>query len=95
MKERKCPTGLACLYPIIQKHFPNWGPLLSQALAFVKLTFKKKQKKNKTKTTTVAGKMAQESRALAVLPEVLSSIPSNHVVAHNHLSWDLMLTSDV
>jgi hypothetical protein len=24
-------------------------------------------------------------RALADLPEVLSSIPSNHMVAHNHL----------
>jgi len=24
-------------------------------------------------------------RALTALPEVLSSIPSNHVVAHNHL----------
>jgi hypothetical protein len=26
-----------------------------------------------------------ELRALAVLLEVLSSIPSNHMVAHNHL----------
>jgi hypothetical protein len=32
-----------------------------------------------------AGKLAQHSRALTVLPEVLSSFPSNHVVAHNHL----------
>jgi hypothetical protein len=32
-----------------------------------------------------AGEMAQRLRALAVLPEVLSSIPSNHMVAHNHL----------
>jgi hypothetical protein len=32
-----------------------------------------------------AGEMAQQLRALAVLPEVLSSIPSNHMVAHNHL----------
>jgi hypothetical protein len=29
--------------------------------------------------------MAQKLRALAVLPEVLSSILSNHMVAHNHL----------
>jgi hypothetical protein len=28
-------------------------------------------------------------------PEVLSSIPSNHMVAHNHLSWALMPTSGV
>jgi hypothetical protein len=31
------------------------------------------------------GEMAQWVRALTVLPEVLSSIPSNHMVAHNHL----------
>jgi len=38
--------------------------------------------KNKTKR---AGEMAQWLRALTALPEVLSSIPSNHMVAHNHL----------
>jgi hypothetical protein len=32
-----------------------------------------------------AGEMAQQLRALTALPEVLSSIPSNHMVAHNHL----------
>jgi hypothetical protein len=32
-----------------------------------------------------AGEMAQLLRALTALPEVLSSIPSNHMVAHNHL----------
>jgi hypothetical protein len=32
-----------------------------------------------------AGEMAQQLRALASLPEVLSSIPSNHMVAGNHL----------
>ena len=29
--------------------------------------------------------MAQQLRALTGLPKVLSSIPSNHKVAHNHL----------
>jgi hypothetical protein len=29
--------------------------------------------------------MAPRLRALTTLPEVLSSIPSNHMVAHNHL----------
>ena len=29
--------------------------------------------------------MTQWLRALAVLPEVLSLIPTNHMVAHNHL----------
>ena len=32
-----------------------------------------------------AGEMAQWLRALTALPKVLSSIPSNHMVAHNHL----------
>jgi hypothetical protein len=32
-----------------------------------------------------AGEMAQQLRALTALPEVQSSIPSNHMVAHNHL----------
>jgi hypothetical protein len=32
-----------------------------------------------------AGEMAQRLTALTALPEVLSSIPSNHMVAHNHL----------
>jgi hypothetical protein len=32
-----------------------------------------------------AGEMAHWLRALTALPEVLSSIPSNHIVAHNHL----------
>jgi hypothetical protein len=32
-----------------------------------------------------AGEMVQGLRALTVLPEVLTSIPSNHMVVHNHL----------
>ena len=32
-----------------------------------------------------AGEMARQLKALTALPEVLSSIPSNHMVAHNHL----------
>ena len=32
-----------------------------------------------------AGEMAQQLRALATLPEVRSSIPSNHLVACDHL----------
>ena len=31
------------------------------------------------------GEVAQQLTALAALPEVLSSIPSNHMEAHNHL----------
>jgi hypothetical protein len=37
-----------------------------------------------------AGEMAQRLRALAALPEVLSSIPSNYMVAHNHLGSDAL-----
>jgi hypothetical protein len=32
-----------------------------------------------------ARKMTQWLRALAALPEVLSSIPNNYMVAHDHL----------
>jgi hypothetical protein len=32
-----------------------------------------------------AGEMAQWLRTLTALPEVLSSIPSNHMMSHNHL----------
>jgi hypothetical protein len=32
-----------------------------------------------------AGDMAQRLRALTALPDVLTSIPRNHMVAHNHL----------
>jgi hypothetical protein len=39
--------------------------------------------------------MAQWLRALTALPEVLSSNPSNHMVTHNHLQWDLMHSSGV
>ena len=39
-----------------------------------------------------AGEMVQWIRAL---PEVLSLNPSNHMVAYNHLQWDLMPSSGV
>ena len=39
--------------------------------------------------------MAQRLRTLTALPEVLSSIPRNHTVAHNHLQWDLIFSSGV
>jgi hypothetical protein len=39
--------------------------------------------------------MAQWLKALTALPEVPSSIPSNHMVAHDHLQWDLMPSSGV
>jgi hypothetical protein len=39
--------------------------------------------------------MAQSLRALTALPEVLNSIPSNHMRAHNPQQWDLMPSSGV
>jgi hypothetical protein len=39
--------------------------------------------------------MAQPLRALTALSEVLSSIPSNDMMAHNHLKWDLMPSPSV
>jgi hypothetical protein len=39
--------------------------------------------------------MAQWLRAPTALPQLLSSIPSNHMVVHNHLKWDLMPSSGV
>jgi hypothetical protein len=45
----------------------------------------KKQNPTRLKPTSGAGEMAQQVRALTALLEVLSSIPSNHMVAHNHL----------
>jgi hypothetical protein len=35
--------------------------------------------------TSGPGEMAQQVKALTALPKVLSSIPSNHMVAQNHL----------
>jgi hypothetical protein len=43
------------------------------------------KKKKKKKRTSGAGEMAQGLKALTALPEVLSSIPSNHMVAYSHL----------
>jgi hypothetical protein len=54
---------------------------------------KTKQNKKQTRTTNKqtnktkqnAGEMAQRLRALTVLPKVLSSNPSNHMMVYNHL----------
>jgi hypothetical protein len=49
----------------------------------IKLTYKDIYHLKKLKYW--AREMAQQLRALTSLPEVLSSIPCNHMVAHNHL----------
>ena len=37
--------------------------------------------------------MAQWLRTLTALPKILSSIPYNHMVTHNHLQYDLTPSS--
>ena len=54
---------------------------LEQAGEYLQLKKKKKKKERKLE----AAEMALRLRALAALPEVLSSNPSKHMVAHNHL----------
>jgi hypothetical protein len=44
-----------------------------------------KNYKQELEKISSAGEMALRLRALTALPEFLSSIPSNHIVAHNHL----------
>ena len=39
--------------------------------------------------------MGQRLSALTALPKLPSSIPSNHMVAHNHLQWGLVPSSGV
>ena len=38
----------------------------------------------------MAGEMAQQLREQTALPEALSSIPSNRVVAHNQMTSDAL-----
>jgi hypothetical protein len=45
----------------------------------------KKRKEKKRKEKKRAGEMVQWLRAPTTLPKVLSSNPSNHMVAHKHL----------
>jgi hypothetical protein len=49
-------------------------------LIFIDNTIIKKKQK-----PMEAGKMAQQLRALTALPEILSSIPSNHMLVQNYL----------
>jgi hypothetical protein len=43
----------------------------------------------------LAREMAQWLRAPTAFPEVLSSVPSNHMVLHYHLQWGLTSSSSV
>jgi hypothetical protein len=67
----------------------------SSAILAKSTSFKVTEKPHLKKIKVGAGEMAQWIRALTVFPEVLSSIPSNHMVVHNHQWWDLMPSSGV
>jgi hypothetical protein len=56
------------------------------------LISKQNKTTNQTKTTKQKSPQAGE---MAVLSEVLSSAPRHHMVAHNHLQWGLMSSSNV
>ena len=60
-----------------------------------RMTFIQNCKTLVLKVATGAREMAQQLRTLAALPDVLSSIPSKRLVAHNHLYWDLMPSSGI
>ena len=73
-----------------QRILPYWGleiapEKIQREDSINYLDYKNKSTITTTKIDHGAGEMAQKLRALAALPEALSSIPSNHMVAHNHL----------
>ena len=49
------------------------------------LVYRMSSRTNFKKAREGAGEIAHRLRALPALPKVLSSIPSNDMVAHNHL----------
>jgi hypothetical protein len=56
---------------------------------------REKRRNKEGKTKAGAGEMAQRLRALTALQEVLSSTPSNHMMAHNPMQWGLVPSSGV
>jgi hypothetical protein len=57
------------------------GKMLLRAEPLLKRVFSQAKAK---KETNRAGEMAQWLRAPTALPKVMSSNPSNHMMAHNH-----------
>jgi hypothetical protein len=62
----------------------RWSSRLARTTQRNPVLEKPKKKKKKLKLAFRAGEMAQRLRALTALPKVLSSIPSNHMVAHTY-----------
>ena len=84
-------TGKVCGYVV--EHWVAWvGPWFA---LYIEKKGRKRRKRKKRKRRrnrrrmlkkayAGAGEMAQRLRTLTALPKVLSSNPSNHMVAHNH-----------
>jgi hypothetical protein len=78
---------------LINDETQTWDPLQNQQVLLItepspqhplsSLSPRYTAKKMLSKLCKWAGEMAQWLRTLTVLPKVLSSIPSNHMVAHN------------
>ena len=69
-------------YIILQfQHKDSWGRQ-TESYRMNGLSYKRLLEKNRVGG---AVEMAQQLRALSAIPEVMSSIASNHTVAHNHL----------
>jgi hypothetical protein len=58
------------------------SPKLNTYLYTIKVSNQKTKNNPKPEK---AREMTQQLRIMTALPKVLSSIPSNHMVAHNHL----------
>jgi hypothetical protein len=54
-------------------------------LSFIRIATDKVSPHSRKTLKSGAGEMAQRLRALGVLPEVMSLVPSNHIVAYNLL----------
>jgi hypothetical protein len=71
--------GMTASYFIAGQELLGGATLLLQPPEYLDYSFLRK---------TLCVRAGEWLKALTVLPEALSSIPSNHMVAHNHLQWD-------
>jgi hypothetical protein len=80
-------SQFAVMYPIVQDISFILFLLKSTVLIYIKIHTQMNLLKRRTR------EMAQQLRLLPVLPEGLSSISNNRMVAHNHLYWDVIPSS--
>jgi hypothetical protein len=62
----------------------------SKSIKYLGATLTKQVEDLYSKNFMMGWREGSAVRVLTALPEVLSSIPSTHMVAHNHLQGDLM-----